>query len=74
MLSELLSEALSVALSERPSGNGSTKNLFWKIRSIKTPKEMDASATLKTGLKNSKLSPPHIGNQDGKCPSVMMGK
>jgi hypothetical protein len=73
-LSEVLSEELPVALSELASGKGSTKNLFWKIRSIKTPKEIEASATLNTGLKNSKLSPPHIGNQDGKCPSVIMGK
>jgi hypothetical protein len=69
-----LSEPASDELLELLSGKGSTKNLFWKIRSIKTPKEIDASATLNTGLKNSKLSPPHIGNQDGKCPSVIMGK
>jgi hypothetical protein len=31
-----------------------------------TPVVMALSATLKTGLKNSNLSPPQIGSQDGR--------
>ena len=50
------------------------KNLLWKIKIANTPPEMAASAMLKTGLKKTKLSPPHIGNQLGKTPSSMMGK
>jgi hypothetical protein len=31
-----------------------------------TPPEIDASAMLKTGLKNMKDSPPQSGNHEGK--------
>ena len=45
-------------------------NIFWKINMRKTPTEIAESAMLKTGLKNRKCSPPHIGNHSGKFPSI----
>ena len=35
-----------------------------------TPVDIEASAMLKMGRKNSKSSPPQKGNQDGKCPFI----
>src|SRR5665647_1754368 len=43
------------------------KKRFWNIKIVITPSDMEASATLKIGLKNSNSSPPHTGNHVGKC-------
>src|SRR5207237_7911108 len=41
------------------------KNLRCHNKIAITPTEIEASARLNTGLKNSNSSPPHTGNQDG---------
>ena len=41
------------------------KNRFWNIKRAITPVDIDASAILKIGLKNSNSFPPTKGNQDG---------
>jgi hypothetical protein len=50
------------------------KKRFWKRRIKSTPNEIEASAILNTGRKNSKDSPPQTGTQLGNLASVIIGK
>ena len=54
------------------SGVGASKR-FWKKKRTSTPTEMEASAMLKMGLKNSKPSPPTKGTHSGQV-VFMIGK